>query len=152
MLVTSRTRADEQILLDFLHKRGVGLASSVDLRMIGRFSEGKLVAVVAFNGWVGRTCSMHCAGDGNWINRELLKASFEFAFNKNDCVRVHATVAASNARALKLDKHLGFKVLDVVPLGWDTETDLIILGMAKEDCRWIRSIKHGKQSLSTCIA
>lgn len=141
----------------FLEHRGVRLYKSEDLRYIcrveGGVAEGRLVAVVAFNGFSGRTCFIHCAGDGNWITREFLREAFEYAFKTCDCIQIFGTVAGDNLRALKLNKHLGFEVLHRLRHGWDEETDLVFMGMHKTQCRWLTERKdHGREIVDAAAA
>jgi hypothetical protein len=141
MLIGSAERKDFAVLHKFLHARGVTVAADPEsLRMIGRLgNSGELLGVVAYNAWNGRTCSMHCAGDGNWINRELLRAAFEYPFVTCDMALVLAPVPADNRRALRLDQHLGFKPIYRVARGWSWDVDLVFLGMHRHECRWLNS-------------
>jgi RimJ/RimL family protein N-acetyltransferase len=53
-------------------------------------------------------------------------------------VRVFAHVAEDNKKAMKLDKHLGFKELYRVENGWSQGVALIVLTMAATECRWLQ--------------
>ena len=141
-------------MLEFLRVRGVVLPWSLDLRMIGRVdSKGKLCGVVAYNGFVGATCCIHCAGDdSNWASPEFLYASFDYPFNKCKLVAVFGTLASNNLQALRLDQHLGFRQVHIVPQGWDSENDLIILEMRRENCRWLKEDSDGEQQISRGVA
>lgn len=138
MLVTAKSPEDLGLFYHFLKDHGVNLGLSEDLRVLGRMSNGKLIGVVAYNGFNGRVCSMHIAGDGNWISREFIRATFTYPFITLDLVQVFGPVPADNTRALRLDRHFGFEVLYRVRYGWDHKTDLIMLGMHRSQCRWLK--------------
>lgn len=140
MLVTARTVAELPLFLAFMASRGITIPVSDDIRVIGRVSSaGELIGVVLYNGFNGCTCSMHCAGDGNWISREFLRAAFEYPFVTGNMVQIFAPVPGNNLRALKLNRHLGFEVLHRIAHGWEYGVDLVMMGMNKATCRWIRS-------------
>ena len=138
MIVTSNTDKAKWAMFLFLHSHGVELARSEDFQAVGRLNAaGKLIAVVGYNGFSGRMCCMHVAGDGNWINRELLFMAFHYPFVQADMVELTALVAGDNARALRLDKRLGFTERYIIPDGWCPLVDLHVLSMRRQDCRWI---------------
>lgn len=138
MLVTATTVGDYGLFVDFFHKYGIDLALSKDLRFLGRVgADKKLIGAVAYNGFNGRTCSMHTAGSGNWVSRQFIRATFEYPFVTNNLVQVFGPVPANNERALKFNRHMGFDVLTRIRGGWDEKVDLIIMGMHKSQCRWL---------------
>lgn len=100
---------------------------------------GELIAAVAFDSFSsGARCSMHCAGEGeNWCSRKLLKFCFEYVFNVAKCKVVINTVDATNIRSIDFTKHVGFKELARIKDGAG-ESDLVILTLHKDECRWIR--------------
>lgn len=145
MIVTSDSNDKKWALYAFLHERGVLHGRDEHFQAIGNLGSAReLRGVVGYSGFVGSTCSMHMAGIGRWITRELLWAAFDYPFNQLDMVQVFGYVSAHNAKALKLDKHLGFKPLLVVEGGWGLDVDMHVLTMRKEDCRWL-NIKHERK-------
>ena len=139
MIVTSQQDWAKEELYQFLRKQGVRLFRSEDFQAIGRLdSQGRLIGVVAFNGFVGKTAMMHCAGIGNWVSRDLIIQSFRYPFVQLGLSQLFAAVAADNPRALKFDKHIGFKEWETIEDGWDQGTDLHILRMKRAECKWIQ--------------
>lgn len=106
--------------------------------------DGKILGVVGFDAWNGASCEMHVAGEGNWCSRELLFAVFDYAFNVAQLNVVLGMVPASNAKALRFDKHVGFtevaRIRDGAPDG-----DMVILELRRENCRYLRG-NHGQQT------
>jgi RimJ/RimL family protein N-acetyltransferase len=147
MIVTAKDPIAAEAMLGFLSTHGVNLPWSTDLRFLARVNdEGKLLGVVAYNGFIGHVCSIHCAGDGNWISREFLKAAFSYPFKAAGMMALICTVASSNLHSLRLVTHLGFKEFAAIPLAWDGVSDLVILKMMREDCRWIKDEEHEQQT------
>lgn len=128
---------------EFLNEHGVRLHKSEDFQAIGRVGVGgDLIGVVAYNGFCGRVCSMHMAGVGNWVSREFILAAFSYPFKQLDMLAVISPIAESNHRALRFDKHFGFREVHRVPDGYEEGVDLIFLEMRKEDCRYLDEVKR----------
>lgn len=140
MIVTSNTEKAKWALYLFLKEKDIVTSRSEDFQAIGILDPKELAlkAVVGYNSFCRRTCSMHVAGEGIWLTRELIRVCFEYPFKQLHLVQVFAPIAASNERALKLVKKLGFQRFAIIPKGWDDETDLVIHSMTEKDCRWLR--------------
>jgi hypothetical protein len=146
-IVVARAPTEKIAMLGFLRAHGVPLQVTDDFQALGVVRDGHLIAVVAFNTFCGRTCSMHVAGDGgHWVNRELLKASFAYPFKQLDLVSVLSPVAADNERGLKFEKHLGFEEVLRVPEGWAHGVDLVLLELQRARCRWIEGEANEQQA------
>lgn len=141
MIVASDTDVKKWAMFLFLEKHGVGLKRSEDFQAIGRLSPHKkdLIGVVGYNGFCGKICAMHIAGEGNWISREFIKAAFDYPFNQLGMKAIIAPVAADNAKALRLDQHFGFKEIHRVPDAWADGVDLVFLQLNREDCRYLQA-------------
>lgn len=140
MLVVAKTDAEKWAMYGFLVAHGVKLHRSEDFQAIGRLSPNTrgLIGVVAYNGFCGNVCSMHIAGDGNWVSREFIRAAFEYPFVQLKLAAIVAPVAATNNKALRFDKHFGFREVHRVQDGWENGVDLVLLEMKREECRWLR--------------
>lgn len=116
----------------------IGLAPSPDIRCIGSVSNDlkRLRGVVGFDGYNGASVMMHVFGEGNWITRELLRVSFDYPFNHLKCNMVIGLVPSGNEEALRLNRHLGFKV-EAVLEGGHPDGSLILMVMRKSECRWL---------------
>ena len=106
---------------------------------IGLEDDG-LLAVVVYNLYSGADIAMHIAAvpGARWMTRSFLRAVFRYPFVQLECRRVSGFVPASNAAALRFDRHLGFvdegRMREALPNG----EDVIVLGMLKRECRWWR--------------
>lgn len=116
----------------------LGIPWSEDFRAIGALREDCLCAVVAYNGFTGRTCFMHSAiDDPAVINRTFVKAIFDYPFNHCKLTHVLALVESSNTRAMKIDLRLGFKEVNRFEGAGLDGSDLVLLSMARNECKWI---------------
>lgn len=95
---------------------------------------------VLFTDWNIGSIQMHTAifgGTGGL--RPLIFLTFQYAFEQLNVRKVFGLVPEFNARALKLDLHLGFKVEVKIEdvFGSVKDNGLYILSMKKADCRWL---------------
>lgn len=114
----------------------IGLVPTEHIKAIGRMKGEQILCAVGYDGFNGVSCHMHVAGDGNWINKEILFAAFDYPFNELKLNLVLGMVPGNNHDALRLDKHLGFKILYEVR---DSHPDgsIYLMGMYRNECRWL---------------
>jgi hypothetical protein len=94
---------------------------------------------VAYNHFQGKTCQMHVViQKPEKVTREIIRQVFEFPFVVCDLEWILGPVAATNEKALNFDLKLGFREIARLPNGASNGSDLIILGMQKQDCRWLK--------------
>lgn len=108
-------------------------------RAIGLAEGGNLLVGIVYTDFLHPTISMHVAAvpGRRWMNRDILRIAFEYPFKACDCARVTGWVAADNEDALRFDKHLGFREEGRMRKALPGGRDLLLLGMLKEECRWI---------------
>lgn len=101
--------------------------------------DGDLISGVVYNLYSGADIAMHVAGVGpNWLSRSYLRAAFTYPFVQLGCRRVSGFVPASNAAARRFDEHVGFQREGLMRHALPDD-DIIVYGMLREECRWIRS-------------
>lgn len=122
----------------FLHHH-TGVHPSADLRMIGWVEGDSLAICVGFNGFMGKVCQMHVAmrPDFRFSPRLMLREVFRYAFDECEREMVLGVVNSKNEEAMRYDLHLGFKPLFALPKMHDDGGDIVLLGMTKEECRWL---------------
>jgi RimJ/RimL family protein N-acetyltransferase len=108
---------------------------------IARVIRGEIVGGVLFTDFNGANLMMHVAGEGNWLNRQMLKVCFDFPFVRLKAKRVTGIVLASNEAARRFDEHLGFK-LEAVLKEAHPEGDLLLYCMRADECRWLRKLPN----------
>jgi RimJ/RimL family protein N-acetyltransferase len=101
-------------------------------------SEGQLLGGVLFTDYTGTSAQMHVAGfHQNWLNRELIYVTFDFAFVKLRMKKLIGLVPEANERAFIFDTRIGFKqeakIEDVFPEG-----AALILTLSRDECKYLR--------------
>lgn len=110
-----------------------------DAPSIGLLENGRIVGGVVYTMYTGNGIMMNVAGGyKGWINRAFLRAAFAYPFKQLGCTRVSGLVRADNYAAQQFDERLGFKREGLVRRGDDDGTDLIMYGMLREECKWIK--------------
>ena len=110
-----------------------------DAPSIGLLENGRIVGGVVYTMYTGNGIMMNVAGGyKGWINRAFLRAAFAYPFKQLGCTRVSGLVRVDNFAAQKFDERLGFKREGLVRRGDDDGTDLIMYGMLREECKWIK--------------
>lgn len=131
--------------------RLIGLVSTPYMRCIGRLdNDGKLIGIVGYDNWTGKSCQMHMAGKEGWLTREFIRVAFSYPFDQLDCNVVIGTVSDDNQIALNLDLRLGFKLIASIP-GAHPSGALHILAMQRDQCKWLEKV-HGKEIVSRATA
>lgn len=136
MIVDQSQRADLGPLLG----EHVGIRPSADFKAIAQLdAAGELVAVVGYNGFFCDLCFIH-----TWIpqpkkmNRAFTRALFEYPFVMLQRVALLSVIEPNNHKALGLNLHAGFRVIDTFQNG------ATILRMNRDECRWIKGDRHAK--------
>lgn len=140
MLWIARDARDYIVALQQFASQGVHLHPTRDLQIIGSCdAQHRLTALVAYDGFIGRTCQMHVVANSGqyWLNKMMLWAVFDYPFNQCGMVEVFACSAADNSAALKLTARLGFKDRLRSRDGWGPGVDLIVRSLRREECRWL---------------
>ena len=111
----------------------------LDAPSIGLLENGRVIGGVVYTMYTGNGIMMNVAGGyKGWINRAFLRAAFAYPFKQLGCTRVSGLVRADNYAAQQFDERLGFKREGLVRRGDDDGTDLIMYGMLREECKWIK--------------
>lgn len=110
-----------------------------DAPSIGLLENGRIIGGVVYTMYTGNGIMMNVAGGyKGWINRAFLRAAFAYPFKQLGCTRVSGLVRVDNFAAQQFDERLGFKREGLVRRGDDDGTDLIMYGMLREECKWIK--------------
>ena len=126
---------NQQSLKDWAIKHK--MPTPADAHYLGQVINNEIRAVVVYCNFYGKSCMIHVGSEGNhWATKSFLRAVFDYPFNKLKLKVIIGTVAGSNEKALKLDRHLGFKDVATIPDAHD-DGDLVILEMRPSFCRWL---------------
>ena len=119
-----------------------------DMHFIGWVVDNKLVMLVCLNGFLGKVCQMHVAMVPEWkfTPRAMLRKVFHTAFVEFKRETVLGIVNSLNDLAMEYDQHLGFKELWRLPKMHDEGGDIVVFGMAKDDCRFLNMLESVEEA------
>lgn len=104
---------------------------------IGFLVDGKLIAGCAYDSFNPYGCYTHFRVDKT-PPREFWVAMCDYPFNALKLPRVRATVRASNEKAIKLNKHLGWQLEATLKQASVDGSDMLVMVMEPEDCRILK--------------
>lgn len=96
---------------------------------------GEITGMVGYDRWSPVAAQAHVAVDRP--SRELLKVAFRYPFEMIGRLFLFGHVRASNKKAIRLAKHLGFKDVAHLPDYWGPGDDEVVFRMSQRECRWI---------------
>ena len=110
-----------------------------DTQGIVAYKKAEIQAVCVADSFSPDSCNVHMAiGNPMVIRSGFLNEIGNHLFNVCSRSHIFGLVPATNERALKFDKHIGFTEVCRIPDGVGTGVDYIILRMNKRDCPWIQ--------------
>jgi RimJ/RimL family protein N-acetyltransferase len=112
------------------------------MQAIGYVKDNELVAGVAFESQ-NRNCM--------WGHQRITKPPskmfwitvVDYIFNQCGCKKFSAIVEVQNEKAIKLNKHIGFKI-EATLVDSGENGDLHIMSMWRDDCRILKWMKETK--------
>lgn len=144
MVVGAQTPEQRQLAADILFNE-IGVKSTCDLQAIFWINPETMQPdwVVGFDGFIGKTCQIHVVNrKKKYTPKALLKAVFEYPFEKIGIEMLLGVVNSKNLEAMKYDQNLGFKEINRLEGMHEDGGDIVLFAMKKEDCRFIRSNKN----------
>jgi RimJ/RimL family protein N-acetyltransferase len=115
-------------------------------------SRGEIIGAVLYDNFVGFNIEMHAAGEGHWLTRTSLAEIFGYPFMQLQCRRVTARVSAKNLRSQRMCEHAGFTLEGRCREGFADGSDLLVYGMLKRECRWLKFRRPSGQILTAQCA
>lgn len=111
---------------------------------IGLEENGELIAGVVFDTYTHAGINMHIAAIPGklWMTREYLYRCFAYPFVQLNCRRITGLVREDNEVSKKFVKHLGFEYEGLLREAYMDGTNVVVYGMLKNECRWIKGNKH----------
>ena len=101
---------------------------------------GKTLAVTGYDHWTPSSVQMHI-----WIGNPLvlkgydyLRESFSYPFEHCGKILAVGVTPSDLPKALKFNKHIGFREVARIKDAWDVGIDMVITEMRPEWCRWIK--------------
>ena len=107
---------------------------------IGDIKGGKLIAGVAFDLQTKQCLWGHMRCDSPPSKAFYINLA-DFIFNQQGCKKFSALVEATNDKAIKLNKHMGF-VIEATLKDAGDDCNLHIMTLWQKDCRFLNWIKN----------
>jgi len=98
--------------------------------------KGVIRGAVGFDGWLGNAAQMHVALDSPAALRALLRPAFQYLFDTCGKDIALGLVPAHNERALRFDRHIGFRQIYRLKDAFAPGDDMILMELRKADCKW----------------
>lgn len=109
-----------------------------DLKAICGWRNGRLVAVLALDTFTPVSCTAHiCIEDPLVLRHGFLEKTAEHIFIESGLQRVFGLVPSNNVKALKLDRHIGFKEVARIPNTLGDGIDTVVMCMERHNCRFL---------------
>jgi hypothetical protein len=104
---------------------------------------GRTRGAVAYDDIIANgSCEVHMAVDTPWAWRRLIPACFIYPFITLGLRVVVGVTPGGNARALAVNKHLGFRETYRVRDGWAEGVDMVVQELRPEDVKqWLSPLK-----------
>ena len=116
-----------------------------DFTALGLIRDGRLVAGVIYNCFEGLNVNMHIGAEegSRWMTAQFLYAAFDYPFNQMKKRRVSACINSNRRKAISFVENLGFEY-EGRRKHYYENGDMVLYGMLKEKCRFIRHEKLRK--------
>lgn len=106
--------------------------------VVGYDEKGNLQCGAVFDSFTNDACSVHLA----ILNPMVIRHGFLDELARHLFVtckrqRIFGLVPSNNAKALKLNKHLGWREVARIPDAIRLGVDYVVMRMDKEECKWL---------------
>lgn len=99
---------------------------------------GVVRGMVGYSGWTYTSVCMHVCIEAPGALKALLRAAFEYPFVEGSKRFVIGITPSDNAKALRFNKHIGFREVYRIKDGFADGVDLVVQELRREECRWIK--------------
>jgi RimJ/RimL family protein N-acetyltransferase len=97
----------------------------------------EIKAVVGYYNFTENNCFLSIVGEGRWLMKGFIPVFFRYPFTQLNKRRITTLTNQANPRALEFNRRLGFveegRMRKAVG-----DIDVILFGMLKEECRYLR--------------
>lgn len=129
--------SDHRIVIPWVSSRCEFVNPGAGSTGLGLVQHGRMVAGVVYDRFTGRSIFASIAIDpGHYLDREFVWAICDYPFNQLGVERIVVTINSSNAKSVRLAKHLGFVLTASIP-GLFYDGDMLLATLDKSDCKWL---------------
>ncbi len=105
---------------------------------IKRVVDGETVAMVGLDDWTENSVEAHIwLRDPHGFSKLFIREVFRHIFVVCKRGLVIVVIPCNNVASLEMNQRLGFRVNTYIKDGYAVGTDLAILELRREDCRWL---------------
>ena len=123
---------------EWIHARAECVLAA-DTKGVVAYKDGKIVAIVALDSWAHNSVHIHLAiEDPHVLRHGLREEVFNYIFNDCDKGVIIGVTPASNVKALRFNKHIGFEEVFRLKDGFEVGIDFVVTEYRKENCKFIR--------------
>lgn len=116
---------------------GPSAAFASDATGIVAISEGVAVGLAICENWTATSVSVHLAVFKPMLLRHgFFEEIANFVFGTAGREQMIGFVPSDNVKALKLNENIGFKRIGLIPDGFDSGIDTVIMALKSGDCRF----------------
>jgi hypothetical protein len=112
----------------------------------GVFTEdGSFVAGVVVSNYRGSDCEVSMAAEtANWAKKGIMRIIFEYIFYRTNCTRCTCVVPnkTPSKRTRRFLEGVGFVLEGNMRRAYDGETDALIYGLLRQECRFLAEFKE----------
>jgi hypothetical protein len=154
VIAVPQTPEEVRKCAEFMYVRCKLMPTPATRYMIWKNKDGVMLWCIAMQDWVGKMATVHMAalGEGMYLPKKLFQGVFDYLFNYAGRELVIGLVNSNDDHVLRFDLWMGFKQLLSLPGVHEDEGDMVVLGMWKHECRWIKGLEDGREKLSTAAA
>ena len=116
-----------------------GCLVTPDFRALEAVQDGRIVGMVGYCDWFPNSVHMHVAIESPMIAKHLLPPAFRYPFEEVGVGVVIGITPAWVTKAVKFNRHIGFREAHRIKDGFAVGRDLIVFEMRREECRWLSS-------------
>lgn len=118
-------------------------------RFIGRYYACDIQAVVAVSAYNGWGCEVSIATRPKGLTRSLLKIACAYVYDELHCNRMTAQVQDDNHDMIELMYRLGFRYEGKLAEALPDYSDVLIFGMTRRECPWVRNPQESRRPRQT---
>lgn len=120
--------------LGYIEER-VGVVLTRNARGVMAVKDGRIVGMVAYDGWTDNAVQVHMAVEFTMVWRALLRPAFRYGFEHRTLLL--GGIRASNKKSLSTALNMGFREIARVRDGFSVGDDMVLIEMRREECQWI---------------
>ena len=115
--------------------RLVNYQRTPNLRGMKLVLAGKICACAGFDSWTPNSVQVHVWGVR--FTRQFIREVCKYMFVACKKRLAIGVTPGDNAKALDFNRRIGFRVVHVIPDGWDLGTSMVIQELRINECIWM---------------